>query len=114
MAIRFAEEDRELDVVPPTANEARPLVVLPKQIFVSIDKDGTYYLEGQPLDTEALEVALRQVVANNPSNPSVKIRGDQRSECRSLVAVMNLCNKVGIVDYSVATSSKGGMSQKEE
>ena len=44
VATRFAEEDRELDVVLPTASEAQPLVVQPQQIFVNIDQDGTFYL----------------------------------------------------------------------
>ena len=44
VATRFAEEDRELDVRLPTASEARPLVLKPKDIELSIDKNGNYSL----------------------------------------------------------------------
>ena len=111
VATRFAEEDHELDVVLPTASEAQPLVVQPQQIFVNIDQDGTYFLGGQLLEPNQLEMALRQIVANNPANSSVKIRADQRSHCQSLITVMNLCNQVGILDYSVTTSIQTGGSQ---
>ena len=110
VATRFAEEDRELDVVLPTASEAQPLVVQPQQIFVNIDQDGTFYLGGEHLDSKQLEMALRQNAANNPANMSVKIRADQRSDCQSLITVMNLCNQVGILDYSVTTSVQAGGS----
>ncbi|MCH2129001.1 MAG: biopolymer transporter ExbD [Pirellulaceae bacterium] len=110
VATRFAEEDRELDVVLPTASEAQPLVVQPQQIFVNIDQDGTFYLGGEHLDSQQLEMALRQNAANNPANMSVKIRADQRSDCQSLITVMNLCNQVGILDYSVTTSVQAGGS----
>ena len=110
VATRFAEEDRELDVVLPTASEAQPLVVQPQQIFVNIDQDGTFYLGGEHLDSQQLEMALRQNAANNPANMSVKIRADQRSDCQSLITVMNLCNQVGIFDYSVTTSVQAGGS----
>ena len=110
VATRFAEEDRELDVVLPTASEAQPLVVQPQQIFVNIDQDGTFYLGGEHLDSQQLEMALRQNAANNPANMSVKIRADQRSDCQSLITVMNLCNQVGILDCSVTTSVQAGGS----
>lgn len=110
VATRFAEEDRELDVVLPTASEAQPLVVQPQQIFVNIDQDGTFYLGGEHLDSQQLEMALRQNAANNPANMSVKIRADQRSDCQSLITVMNLCNQVGILEYSVTTSVQAGGS----
>ena len=111
VASRFAEEDRELDVVLPTASEAQPLVVQPRQVFVNIDQEGTFYLGGEHLDSQGLELALKRVLANNPAHPSVKIRADRRSECQSLITVMNLCNRVGILDYSVTTSSEGGESR---
>jgi len=111
VATRFAEEDRELDVVLPTASEAQPLVVQPQQIFVNIDQDGSYFLGGKHLSADQLETALRELVANNPANSSVKIRADHRSHCQMLITVMNLCNQVGILDYSVTTSVQGRGSQ---
>ena len=104
---QYAEEDRELSVVLPTASEAQPLVSRPAQVIVSIDANGTYYVDGQLLGSDDLQRLLEQVVANHPLPPSVNIRADHRTECQALVRVMNLCNQVGILDYSVATSGGG-------
>ena len=114
VATRFAEEDRELDVVLPTASEAQPLVVQPQQIFVNIDQHGIFYMDSRHLDEEQLELALKKVAANNPAHPSVKIRADHRSECQSLITVMNLCNRAGILDYSVTTAGNGGGSREKQ
>ena len=107
MTSQFAEEDRELPVELPTASEARALVAGSAQVFITIDAEGTYYVDGQSLDTPALQAMLRGIVANHSQSPSVKIRADRRTECQALIKAMNLCSKLGIVDYSVATSSTG-------
>jgi biopolymer transport protein ExbD len=101
VATRFAQEDRELDVVLPSASEARPLIVQPRELFVNIDRQGNYFIDGKTLNGEEVEAVLRQAVANNPVNQSVIIRADKRVQLDHAVLVMNLCNKVGILDYKL-------------
>ncbi|TVS16876.1 MAG: biopolymer transporter ExbD [Planctomycetaceae bacterium] len=101
VATRFAQEDRELDVVLPSASEARPLIVQPRELFVNIDHQGNYFIDGKTLNGEEVEAVLRQAVANNPVNQSVIIRADKRVQLDYAVLVMNLCNKVGILDYKL-------------
>ncbi len=101
VATRFAQEDRELDVVLPSASEARPLIVQPRELFVNIDHQGNYFIDGKTLNGEEVEAVLRQAVANNPVNQSVIIRADKRVQLDHAVLVMNLCNKVGILDYKL-------------
>ena len=101
VATRFAQEDRELDVVLPSASEARPLIVQPRELFVNIDHQGNYFVDGKTLNGEEVEAVLRQAVANNPVNQSVIIRADKRVQLDYAVLVMNLCNKVGILDYKL-------------
>ena len=48
VASRFAEEDRELDVTLPTASQARPMIIKPKHIELSIDESGRYYMGSGP------------------------------------------------------------------
>ena len=101
VATRFAQEDRELDVVLPSASEARPLIVQPRELFVNIDHQGNYFIDGKTLNGEEVEAVLRQAVANNPVNQSVIIRADKRVQLDYAVLVMNLCNKVGILEYKL-------------
>ena len=100
---RFAQEDYELDVVLPAASEAQPLIAEPKELFVNIDRQGDYVVDGRVLTRDEVEEVLRQAVASNPVNQSVVIRADKRVEFDYVVAVMNLCNRTGVRDYSVTT-----------
>ena len=101
VATRFAQEDRELDVVLPSASEAKPLIVQPKELFVNIDHRGSFFVDGKTLNGDEVEAVLRQAAANNPASQSVIIRADKRVQLDYAVLVMNLCNKVGIFDYKL-------------
>jgi biopolymer transport protein ExbD len=106
VATRFAKEDRELDVVLPSASEAKPLIAKPTEVFVNIDKDGGYFIEGKFLAADEVERVLRTATQNNPLNQSVIIRADKRVQFESVVTVMNLCNRLGIADYKVTTADE--------
>lgn len=103
VASRFAQEDYELDVMLPSASEAQPLTVEPKELFINIDQHGEYYVDGRVMSPEEVEEVLRQAVANNPVNQSVVIRADRRVPFDYVVTVMNLCNRTGARDYSITT-----------
>ena len=106
VATRFAQEDRELDVLLPSASEAKPLTEAPKELFVNIDKDGRYYVGGDILTAEGVFERLQSAAVNNPGHQSVVIRADKRVMLDYAVQVMNLCNKSGISDYKLTI--KGG------
>lgn len=104
VASQFAEEERELDVLLPTASEARPLISKPREMFVNIDREGRYVVERRVVTLNEVEGFLRQAVTDNPGNQSLYIRADRRVPFDYVVAVMNLSNKVGIRDYQVTTA----------
>ena len=104
VATRFAEEEREMDVVLPEASEARPLIAEPKQLFVNIDREGRYFVSGAQLDAQQLERALYQAWTNNPIQQEVIIRGDKQAAWQHIALAMNLCNKANIRNYKVATA----------
>ena len=105
VATRFAEEDRELDVVLPTASEAQPLTAEPKELFVGIDNEGRYFVDGKELTLEEVDAAIRRAAVNNPLNQSVIIRADKRVALDFPCQVMNLCNRHGIRDYTLTTEA---------
>jgi biopolymer transport protein ExbD len=108
VATRFAQEDRELDVMLPAASEARPLTVQPREMFINVDHRGRYFVDGKTLNGDEIENVLEQAVVDNPVNQSVIIRADKRVQLDFVVFVMNLCNKVGIFDYSLTIQGEGG------
>jgi len=105
VASKFAEDERELNIVLPHASEARPLTARPEVLFVNIDRQGKYVVERQALSVEALLGKLKQAAANNPGRQTVEIRADKQCLWEYVVDVMNLCNKAGIRDYRVTTTA---------
>lgn len=105
VASQFAEEERSLEVVLPSASEARPLTATPREVFVNIDHEGKYFVDGRVMQIDEVEAVLRQAVANNPANQSVIIRADKRVPFDAVVGVMNACNRVGARDYKVTTAN---------
>jgi len=103
VATRFAEEERELDVVLPQASEAQPITVRPRELVVNVDAEGRYTISGKALSLAELQKTLDALGANNPLRASVVVRADERCLWRFVVAAMNACLKAGIHDYRVTT-----------
>jgi biopolymer transport protein ExbD len=103
VATRFAEEERELDVMLPEASEAQPLVSKPQELFINVDHRGRYYVTGKILELAELNQVLKTAWVNNPGRQSVVIRADKRCRWEYVVAAMNACNKAHIHDYRVTT-----------
>ncbi len=107
VATRFAEEERELDVLLPDASEAQPLTSKPRELFINIDDRGRYYVSGKILSLKELFPILKAAWVNNPGRASVVIRADKRCRWEFVVAAMNACTKANIRDYRVATCEGG-------
>lgn len=103
VATKFAEEERELDVMLPEASEAQPITVKPREMFINIDRDGRYFVTGKTVSLHDLEQVLQMVWVNNPGRASIIIRADQRCPWKFVVAAMNACTKAKIRDYRVTT-----------
>jgi biopolymer transport protein ExbD len=103
VATRFAEEEREMDVLLPDASEAQPLISKPGELFINVDQQGRYFVTGKILSLPELDRVLRAAAVNNPGRVSVIIRADKRVVWNYVVAAMNACNKAKIRDYRVTT-----------
>jgi biopolymer transport protein ExbD len=108
VSTKFAEEERELDVMLPEASEAQPLTSKPREMFVNIDENGRYFVTGKIMDLAELERVLKAAWVNNPGRASVIIRADKRCQVDHLVAAMNACNKANIRDYKITTRESSG------
>lgn len=107
VATRFAEEDRELDVLLPSAADAKPLVAKPKLLFVNIDDQGRYYFDGAMQSFDQLKDALSQEAVNNSLNQSVVLRADQRCDWGHVAAALDACHTAGIKVRPATSASRG-------
>ncbi|AMV34528.1 biopolymer transport protein ExbD [Pirellula sp. SH-Sr6A] len=103
VATRFAQEDRELAVQLPSAANALPMTLEPNELVVHVDRQGIYTVNGKTLNLRELEVVLRQSVADNPIGQVVIIRADKSAEVQTVVYVMDLCTKLCVPKYKIAT-----------
>ena len=108
VATRFSEEDHELEVMLPTASEAKPLIIKPKEIFINIDSNGKYFVGNKMVDLEKMETQLASADINNPTGQTVIIRADKRCQWESVVAAINACQRAGIHDVRPTTAGEGG------
>ncbi len=100
---RFAEEEREIDLQLPTASESLPLTAEPRELFINVDREGRYFIEGQFRHVEEVERLLNQAAANNPLTQTVVIRADKQSPWEFVLTAINLCKKSGIYQYTAMT-----------
>jgi biopolymer transport protein ExbD len=100
VATRFMAQERELDMTLPSASEARPLTSTPRELFVNIDQEGRFFVDGRFRLEEELEHVMRQSAADNPLTQTVVIRADRRADWQSVATAINVCKKVGIANYT--------------
>jgi biopolymer transport protein ExbD len=100
---QFENEERRIDIVLPSATSAAPMIGKVREIIIDIDSNGSIFMGGESMTVETLEGVLTEAVADNPTNQTVVIRADRSAEFQPVVSVMDVCNRTGIIDYSVTT-----------
>lgn len=103
----FEREQASIPVQLPAGSEAMPLTAKPTEIFVSIDKDGRYFVRSQLLTEQELGKLLVDSAINNPTQQAVRIRADERAPWKFVARAQYLCNQAGIHDYSAVMDSEG-------
>jgi biopolymer transport protein ExbD len=105
VATKFAEEDkqRSLRLQLPAASEAKPLTVRPKDVIVTINETGRYFVEGREMTLQELEPYLDTAKLNNPVGQGVVFNADRRATLQAAVSLMNVCKRVGIEVSDIRT-----------
>ena len=95
----FAKAERDLPVQLPAGSEAMPMTAKPKELFISIDQTGRYFVRSKLLTEQELARLLVDSAVNNPTSQTVKIRADERAPWKYVARAQYLCNQAGIHDY---------------
>lgn len=103
VATKFAEAERELDVMLPDASEARAVTEKPREMFINIDAQGRYYVSQQFRSLAELQDDLNRAYVDNPGRVSVVIRADKRCRWEYVVSAINACKKAHIRDIRPTT-----------
>ncbi len=103
---RFEQEEREIALPLPSASQAQPMIDRPNDLFINIDGEGRYFVNGQFLTAKQLDPVLHAAWVANPTTVSVIIRADKRCRWQHVVSALNACRKARIRQYRVATSDE--------
>ncbi|MCC8539484.1 ExbD/TolR family protein [Xanthomonas axonopodis pv. poinsettiicola] len=85
----------------PKASAAKPLSE-PKTKVIAIDTNGQISLDAVPVSMDELEQQLRNAVANDAELPVI-LRGDRSVQYEKIMAVLDLCSKLGIGSIGLAS-----------
>jgi len=76
--------------------------IKPATKAITITAEGTIYLDSAPVTMAELETRLKQIKAASPNFPVV-IKGDERIGYRSVIAVLDLLQKLEINQLGLVT-----------
>jgi biopolymer transport protein ExbD len=97
----YSSMEAEVDVTLPTAASAQYDDRSQGEIYINIQSDGTYVINGREVEIAELQEILDRVAQYFPGG-SVIIRGDTESALGRAVAVLDACKQSDIQNVSIA------------
>lgn len=85
----------------PKASSAQALSE-PKTKVIAVADNGQVSLDAIPVNMTELEQQLRNALANDPDLPVI-LRGDRAVQYEKVIAVLDLCSKLGIRSIGLAS-----------
>src|SRR5580698_7954337 len=79
----------------------------PKTKLISVSTDGQFFLDAIPVSLPELESKLRDAKAITPDLPII-IKGDRAVQYEKVMAVLDLCSKIGISSVGLAAQRTVG------
>ncbi|MGB0527816.1 MAG: ExbD/TolR family protein [Flavobacteriaceae bacterium] len=83
---------KALDLITPTAEGNQTKAADPNMVTVSIDKSLNWFIDGEQISSEYLEVELDKVL-EKIETPTIILYADENIPLKESVKVMNLANK---------------------
>ena len=100
----FALSENELDVKIPSAAHAQEPHPWVGQIVINVKSDGSLIFQRKPISSEAMLAKLKELAGLYPDQ-AVILRGDQTTNYKSIVDVLDLCRQANIWNVAFATAA---------
>jgi len=98
----YSQWETEVDITLPTAATGETLQRLAGEIIINVYPDGRYVVNGRTLSSEDLGDLLLKISDLYPGQPVV-VRGDEETNYRYIMDVMDRCRQADIFNISFAT-----------
>jgi biopolymer transport protein ExbD len=90
----------------PTGSSTASLAV-PKTKVIAVSNEGQIFLDTVPVSLNELEARLRDLKSTTPDLPVI-LKGDRAVQYQKIMAVLDLCSRVGISSIGLASTHAPG------
>jgi biopolymer transport protein ExbD len=98
----FARKELELDVKVPTAQNAKESVPVVNQTVLNVKVDGSVVWNRKTVAPEELLSRLKELAGIFPDY-AIILRGDERTDYKHIVAILDICREANIWNVAFAT-----------
>lgn len=99
----FARYETELDVQVPTAREGKESRRVVGEVILNVRADGSIVMNRRTLTGDELRASLTRIAELYPDQ-AVVLRGDENTDYRHIVDVLDICRSANIWNVAFATS----------
>lgn len=99
----FARQETELDVKVPTAKEGKETRRSVGEVILNVKSDGSIVMNRRTFTPDALKEALSRISQLYPDQ-AVVLRGDENTDYKHIVDVLDICRAANIWNVAFATS----------
>jgi len=99
----FSRSETELDVKVPKAREGKETRRAVGEVIINVKSDGGVVMNRRPMSAADLQDALQKIASLYPDQ-AVILRGDEKTDYRHVVEVLDICRRANIWNVAFATS----------
>jgi biopolymer transport protein ExbD len=99
----FSRWEKEIDIQLPTADSGQMPKRLPGEVIINVTAAGEVVVNNKGYTLEELRAMLKRLAETFPGQP-VLLRGDEASDFKHVIAVLDVCRQVDIWNISFATT----------
>jgi biopolymer transport protein ExbD len=99
----FSRNEMELDVKVPKAREGKETRRAVGEVILNVKADGSVVMNRRTMDSQTLKEALAKIATLYPDQ-AVILRGDENTDYRHVVEVLDICRRSNIWNVAFATS----------
>ncbi len=99
----FSRSETELDVKVPKAREGKETRRAVGEVILNVKSNGTVVMNRRTMDSTELQETLQKIASLYPDQ-AVILRGDENTDYRHVVEVLDICRRANIWNVAFATS----------
>lgn len=99
----FSRNETELDVKVPKAREGKETRRAVGEVIINVKNNGTVVMNRRQMNAKELQETLQKIASLYPDQ-AVILRGDESTDYRHVVEVLDTCRRANIWNVAFATS----------